>query len=144
MSGLYGKFRHTLDGKGRVFLPAKMRSVLGEEFYITRKIMKKALVIYPPDGWQKLSDKLNSKPDSEAGTVKEFIYSGSACISPDSQGRILIPADLLEYAGIERDIVFVGVDDYILIYAYDTWVIEDQKQQQNQADLFRQLQALGI
>ena len=82
MHGFYGTFMHTLDPKNRVFVPAKLRNDLGESFYITRKLTKKALAVYPAAEWEKLEAKLNALPDSDVGDIKLFLFSHSITAVP--------------------------------------------------------------
>ena len=115
MHGFYGTFMHSLDPKNRVFVPAKLRTELGESFYITRKLTKQALAVYPAAEWEKLEKRLNELPDSEVGDIKIFLFSHSVAAVPDSQGRVLLPPDLTEYAGITKELAIVGVGDHLLI-----------------------------
>ena len=72
MKTFVGEYRHTLDAKNRVFIPAKHRELLGDSFYITRKT-EQCLAISSEAEWDKLSDKLNSLPDSIVGMAKQFL-----------------------------------------------------------------------
>ena len=146
MQGFYGTFMHTLDPKNRVFMPAKLRNELGESFYVTRKLTKRALAVYPQSEWDKLNNKLNELPDSEVGDIKIFLFSHSVVAVPDSQGRVLLPPDLTEYAGIERDLAIVGIGDHVLIYAADAWREEEAKQaEKNNMEAMRQkIREIGL
>ena len=95
---VYGEYRHVIDAKNRLFIPAKLREELGESFYITKKVMEKCLAIYSEEEWQRFSEKLNTLPDSKAGKIKKFIFSKTAQVTPDAHGRILVPANLIAYA----------------------------------------------
>ena len=97
---LMGKFTHNLDAKNRLFIPAKHRDQLGETFVITRNI-DKCLSVFSMEEWEKYTDKLEQLPSTQAREIARFIYSNAADVQPDSQGRVLIPAELLAYAGIE-------------------------------------------
>lgn len=144
MNGFYGTFYHTLDPKNRFFVPAKLRSNLGESFFITRKLTKPALVVYPLAEWEKLREKLNAYPDSEIEDIKQFIFSHSVCATPDSQGRILLPNDLTDYAGIDKEIAIVGVSEYVLIYAAETLAAEEKHQTENLEKMRSKFAALGL
>jgi len=144
MHGFYGTFLHSLDPKNRVFIPAKLRNDLGESFYITRKLTKKALAVYPAAEWEKLEKRLNELPDSEVGDIKLFLFSHSVCAVPDSQGRVLLPPDLTEYAGIERELAIVGVGDHILIYAAAAWQREEAEQAANLEDMRKKMREIGL
>ena len=118
---LLGEYRHVVDAKNRLFIPAKFREELGETFYITRKIMEKCLAIYSEAEWQKFSLRLNELPESKVGKIKQFVFSKTAQLTPDSHGRILIPANLLAYASIEKNAVVAGIGDHVQIWNEDAW-----------------------
>ncbi len=138
---LLGEFRHSLDAKNRLFIPAKFREELGEEFYVTRKT-ETCLAVYPKEKWQALSDKLNSFPDSQVAQIKRFIFSKSAALSPDANGRIVLPIDLLKHAQIEKHAVINGVCDHAEIWSealYDKQAAEVDMVAMNEL-----LQKLGL
>lgn len=118
---LLGEYRHVVDAKNRLFIPAKFREELGESFYITRKIMEKCLAIYSETEWQKFSEKLNTLPDSKVGKIKQFIYSKTAQVTTDTHGRILLPANLISYAEIEKNVVIAGIGDHVQIWDEAAW-----------------------
>ncbi len=120
MKTYVGEYRHTLDAKNRVFIPAKHRELLGDSFYITRKT-EQCLAIYSEAEWDKLSDKLNALPDSVVGIAKQFLFSKTISASSDSQGRVVIPTELLQYAGIEKNVVIIGVGDHVQIWSEPIW-----------------------
>ena len=95
---LFGGYQHNIDKKGRVFIPAKLREELGEEFYICRSIFgKRCLCVYSQEEWDKLVQQISTLPNTKSNDVKRFLYDGTFTVSFDSQGRILIPASLREY-----------------------------------------------
>ena len=120
-----GQFQHALDAKSRLFIPAKYRAELGPSFYVTRKT-ETCLAIYPEESWIKLTDKLNGLPDSVVGPIKQFLYSKTTLATPDSQGRIVLSPELLEYAHIEKNIVIIGVGDHLQIWSEPLWKEKDQ------------------
>lgn len=117
---LMGKFTHNLDAKNRLFIPAKHRDQLGETFVITRNI-DKCLSVFSMDEWEKYTDKLEQLPSTQAREIARFIYSNAADVQPDGQGRVLIPADLLAYAGIQKSAVIVGCGRHAEIWAEEIW-----------------------
>ena len=118
---LLNEHRHVVDAKNRLFIPAKYREELGETFYITRKIVDKCLAIYSEAEWQKFSEKINTLPDSQVGNIKRFIFSKTAQVTPDSHGRIIVPANLLSYAEIDKNVVIAGVGDHVQIWNESAW-----------------------
>ena len=117
---LMGKFTHNLDAKNRLFIPAKHRDQLGETFVITRNI-DKCLSVFSMDEWEKYTDKLEQLPSTQAREIARCIYSNAADVQPDGQGRVLIPADLLAYAGIQKSAVIVGCGRHAEIWAEEIW-----------------------
>jgi len=117
---LMGKFTHNLDAKNRLFIPAKYREQLGETFVITRNV-DKCLSVFSMEEWEKYTEKLESLPSTQAREIARFIYSNATDVRPDSQGRVLLPAELLEYAGIQRSAVISGCGRRAEIWSEEIW-----------------------
>ena len=114
-----GSFDHSLDGKGRVIIPASFREALGEDFTITINPDKTAVAIYPKEMWDKQLERLSriDPMDKLGARYERYLMSVSfSGNSMDAQGRVLIPAKLRAKIGLARDIVFVGVNRYIEIW----------------------------
>ncbi len=112
MAGLIGEFHHTIDAKGRMSVPSKFRTLLGERFVIAKGI-DTCLTIYSSEEWNTFSEKLAQLPnfDDEAREIKRFFGAGSAEVEVDEHGRILVPSHLKEYAGLVKDVTIVGTTD---------------------------------
>ena len=136
-----GEFHHTLDAKNRIFIPAKYRTALGDSFYITRK-MERCLAIYSEAEWAKMTDKLNTLPDSVVGAIKQFLYSKTVSVTPDGQGRIVLPPELMQYAAIEKNAVIIGVGDHLQIWSDALW--SEKENTMDTAALMEQLRQLGL
>lgn len=117
---LYGENLHSIDAKGRVNFPAKLRERLGARFFIT-KGLKNALFVYSEEEWQVLEEKLRALPMSKAHTLQLFFFAGAADVVPDKQGRVLIPANLREYAGLDKDVMIVGASNHAEIWDKDRY-----------------------
>ena len=114
-----GSFDHSLDGKGRVIIPASFREGLGEDFTITINPDKTAVAIYPKAMWDKQLERLSmiDPMDKLGARYERYLMSVSfSGNSMDARGRVLIPAKLRAKIGLSRDIVFVGVNRYIEIW----------------------------
>ena len=96
---LIGEYQHSLDTKGRVNFPAKLREDLGESFILSKGLGDECLFVYSEEEWNKLTEKLNSLPLSKARALQRFLFAGATQVQPDKQGRILIPQKLRDYAG---------------------------------------------
>ena len=103
---MVGKFNHTVDPKGRLFVPSKLREELGDSFYVTLGL-DHCLSVYTEAGWQTIVDKYNALPISQARKMR-FLFANAAKCEPDKQGRFLIPTTLRDYAGLKQDVTFIG------------------------------------
>jgi len=117
-----GEFKHTVDNKGRLTIPAKFRSELAAGVVVTRGI-DKCLFLFPMAEWEKLSQQVSQLPitQQEAREFRRLIFSGASDIVPDKQGRILIPSYLREYANLDSEVVIVGNNTYIEIWNAEAW-----------------------
>ena len=121
-----GSHTHSLDAKNRVFVPAKFRDELGDEFYITRKF-DTYLSIYTADDWAAYVEKIEKLPESVAGEIQDFIIGAAQKCNPDSNGRIIIDDKLLKHAGIQKNIVFVGAGRQIRVWSEELWNERESK-----------------
>lgn len=117
---LTGQYAHSLDAKGRVNFPVRLREELGERFIITRGL-DNCLFVYSMEEWQQLADKLSGLPISKSAKLKRFFFSSAAEVEPDKQGRILLPGHLREYAGLVRDVTIAGVSNRAEIWDTARW-----------------------
>lgn len=120
-----GSYKHSLDAKNRVFIPSKFREELGDEFYITRKF-DTYLSIYTAEEWQAYVEKIEKLPESEAVEIQDFLLGAAQKCVPDSSGRIILDDQLAAHAGINKNIVFVGVGKQIRIWAEEVWAEREQ------------------
>ncbi|MDK2887692.1 MraZ protein [Desulfofundulus australicus DSM 11792] len=122
-SGMFlGEYRHTIDAKGRLIIPARFREGLGEKFVLT-KGLDGCLFAYPPQEWAEMENKMRSLPltRADARAFVRFFFAGACECEIDKQGRILIPGNLREYAGIEKDVVIIGVSVRVEIWSAERW-----------------------
>lgn len=117
-----GEYQHSLDSKNRMIVPSKFREGLGEKFVLT-KGLDGCLYAYPMNEWMMLENKLKQLPltSKDARAFVRFFFSGANEIDIDKQGRALIPQNLLEYAGIDKDIVSIGVSTRLEIWSKKNW-----------------------
>ncbi len=114
-----GTYEHNLDAKGRLFIPAKLREELGEVFYLAFGV-DTCLAIYPQSTWDKFTEKFASLPMSQSKVMRPLFANATKC-EPDSQGRIVVPAKLRNYADIQKETVIVGVHDRAEIWSAAAW-----------------------
>ena len=117
-----GEYSHSLDSKNRIIVPAKLRDELGNRFFIT-KGLDGCLYAYPENEWKILEEKLKKLPltNKDARAFVRFFFSGACEVEMDKQGRGLIPLNLKEYAGIEKDIVSIGALTRVEIWSKEKW-----------------------
>ncbi len=107
---MIGKFPAKLDDKNRLFVPAKLRVELGGDFFVTLGVNcgHRCLTVYTAADWQTLSDNYNQLPISQRGAATSLIFINATECEPDKQFRFTLTQNLLDYAGISRDVVIVG------------------------------------
>lgn len=118
----YGEYQHTIDPKGRVIVPSRFRENLGEKFILT-KGLDGCLFAYSPEEWTSLETKLRALPftDKDVRAFIRFFFAGATECEVDKQGRILVPANLREYAKLDKDIVIIGVSTRVEIWDKEIW-----------------------
>ena len=121
-----GSYSHSMDAKKRVFVPAKFREELGNEFYITRKF-DPYLSIYTADDWAEYVETISSLPESEAAELQEYLLGAAQKCVPDSNGRIILDEKLMRHASIEKNLVFVGAGKQIKIWSEEIWNERESK-----------------
>ena len=117
---LIGEYQHSLDAKGRLNFPAVLRKTLGEHFYITRGL-DGCLAVYSEEGWQRLEERFRGLINKEGRALQRYFFSGAAELGPDKQGRVLIPQNLRDFAGLVKDIIIIGASDRAEIWDKQKW-----------------------
>lgn len=119
---LMGEYKHNIDSKGRLIVPAKFRDNLGDSFIVTRGL-DGCLFGYPLQAWQELEEKLKKLPlaKKEARQFTRFFYSGAVECTLDKQGRINLPQTLMEHAGLLKTCYIIGVSERIEIWSQERW-----------------------
>ena len=107
---MIGKYSAKLDEKNRLFVPSKLRSELGENFFVTLgvKCGHRCLTVYTAEEWQTLSANYNALSISQRSGATSLIFMNAAECSPDKQFRFALTPFLLQYAGIDREVMIVG------------------------------------
>lgn len=119
---LMGEYKHNIDSKGRLIVPAKFRDNLGDSFIVTRGL-DDCLFGYPLQAWQELEEKLKKLPlaKKEARQFTRFFYSGAVECTLDKQGRINLPQTLMEHAALLKTCYIIGVSERIEIWSQERW-----------------------
>lgn len=140
-----GEYKHNMDKKGRVIIPASFRDDLGEDFVMTRGL-DNCLFVYPKKEWKKLEDKLTSLPITKKSsrTFIRFFFSGATECSFDKQGRISIPKNLREYADLDKETVIIGLANRIELWANEKWDGYLAEAEDSYEEIAEQMEELGI
>lgn len=141
----YGEYQHSVDPKGRVIVPSRFRDGLGEKFIIT-KGLDNCLFVYSLDEWSNLEGKLKTLPLSskDARAFIRFFFSGAAECEVDKQGRILVPSNLREYAGLEKEIYIIGVSTRVEIWDKSKWEAYSSDDNLSADKIAEKMEQLGI
>ena len=121
-SMLIGEFEHSLDAKGRLIMPAKLREAIGDKFVVT-KGLDGCLFAFSIEAWSNFEEKLKSLPLSNRNSREftRFFLSGATECEIDKQGRFLIPTNLRETASLQKEVVIIGVGTRIEIWDKEKW-----------------------
>ena len=140
-----GEYQHSLDAKGRLIIPAKFREELGAGAVLTSGL-DNCLFLFPRTEWEILEGKLKTLPLTKAGARQfvRFLFSGATECELDKQGRINLPANLRDYAGIDKDAVVIGVSSRIEIWSRENWEGYVQVAEESFADIAENIVDLGI
>lgn len=116
-----GTFEHSLDGKGRVVLPAAFRNQLAERGFVSQ--FQRCLGVWTEQGFEDMAHRLTEKVREGLAphdAVRAFAADATE-VAPDAQGRIFLPQRLREYATLDHDVVIIGALDRIEIWDTDRW-----------------------
>ena len=141
---LIGEYAHTIDTKGRVIVPAKFRTELGERFVLT-KGFDGCLYGYSLEEWKNIEEKIKTLPlitGKDARNFTRFFFSSAIECELDSQGRILVSQSLRTYAEREKELVIIGVSSRIEIWSKSKW--EAYNESQDSDDIAEKMTMLGI
>lgn len=120
--GLKGEYNHSVDAKGRMIVPSKIREQLGLSFVVT-KGMDGCLYAYPNDEWNLFADKLSKLPktNKQSRTFSRFFLGSATDVEVDNQGRVMLAASLRQFAEITKEVTIVGMGDHAEIWSREKW-----------------------
>lgn len=142
---MIGKYPAKLDDKNRLFVPAKLRAEMGEDFFVTLGVNcgRSCLTIYTSKDWETLVQNYNALPISQRSAATSLIFINATECNPDKQFRFTLTQNLLDYAGIGRDVVIVGRAGQAEIWdaaAFDAF----EKENLTPEKLLASLEAIGL
>lgn len=119
---LIGEYEHSVDVKGRLIMPSKLRDEIGYKFIVT-KGLDGCLFVFPLKEWEIFQEKLRALPvsDKNARNFTRFFFAGAIECEIDKQGRFLITSNLREFAGLDKDVVIVGMNSRLEIWSKEKW-----------------------
>lgn len=140
-----GEYEHNVDAKGRVIMPAKLREDIGDKFIIT-KGLDGCLFAYSQVEWGNFEEKLKALPlaQKNARNFVRFFLSGAVECEIDKQGRFLIPANLREYASLDKEIVIIGVGTRLEIWNKELWTNYSKDESISADEIAENMTILGI
>lgn len=141
---LLGEYFHNIDAKGRIILPSKFRSELGERFIVT-KGFDGCLYGYSVGEWQNIEDKIKTLPQVTGKDVRNFtrfFFSNAIECEIDSQGRILISSSLREFAELTKEVAIIGVSSRIEFWSKAKW--QEYNNNQDADDIAEKMAYLGV
>lgn len=137
-----GEYEHSVDTKNRIFVPVRFREELGETFMVARDIRKPILKVCSLEEWEKYLAPIKNQERKIAEEALRYLHRNASQVSPDSQGRILLPTALLDYAEIKKEAVFVGCSDYCEIWSAEKY--EAEISAEDPEDIREKLERLGL
>lgn len=142
---LTGEFNHSIDAKGRLIIPSKFREILGDDFVIT-KGLDGCLFLYPANEWKIFEEKLRTLPltNKNARTFTRFFLGSAVDGGLDKQGRVLISSALRAFAGLDKEVVLVGVLDRVEIWDKEKWDENNTEVEDNMDDIAAHMEDLGL
>ena len=139
---LSGEFRHTLDPKNRLFIPAKHREELGESFMVARSIRESCLQVYSLEEWERYIEPIKKMDRKDSEKILRTLHRNAAQVTPDSQGRIVLPAALIQHAQIVKGAVVVGCGSYGEIWAEE--IYDRTMEEEDLEDVKNVLESFGL
>ncbi len=140
-----GEYEHIIDDKGRLAIPARFREEVQEGLILTRGF-DPCLQGFPRPAWQALAQRISqaSLGNQEARNLRRLLFSGAAEVELDRQGRILIPHNLREYAGLTEQVIVAGLDTYFELWSHTRWLSVLDTLDNQASSIAEQLTNLGV
>ena len=139
---LGGEYKHSLDTKNRIFIPAKLREELGATFVVAKGLREPCLKVYSQAEWESYIAPLRQQNRKLSEKILRFLHASLVQVTPDSQGRIVLPQELVSYANMDRNVTIVGCCDYAEIWAENAY--ESLKSTVDRDELIAELEELGF
>ena len=139
---MLGSFQHSIDAKNRIFIPAKFRENLGESFVIFKSLRDKCIRVVSDTEWENYIAPIQKLPRELGENVMQALTDDAASVTPDSQGRIVIPQVLLDKVEIIKNATVAGRGTYLEIWAENIYA--EKQAARDFASMLEQLSAYGL
>lgn len=134
-----GMTNHSIDSKGRIVLPAKFREELGETFYVLRCLDTPGIQVMSAEDYKSINEQISALPMHKARLLQYTFAATASEVTPNAQGRIMIPQPLRDYAGIEDEAIVIGMYDHLEIWNREKY---EEYRASNSGDFSEALEAL--
>jgi MraZ protein len=145
---LIGKYKHAVDNRNRIFIPAKFRTDIGEKCVVSKDIIYSCLNIYPIKQWEEFTKKIETLPTVLMRDLRAMIYPNSDEVDTDSQGRIILNQQLCEDIGIlnAKEVIITGVHTHAQIWNTAEWenFSSNIKNKENKESIITELLKIGF
>lgn len=140
-----GQYNHSIDAKGRIIVPARLREELGDNFVVTQGF-DGCLFVYSQEGWKDFEEKFRSLPlgNKDVRQLTRFFLSGASACEVDKQGRFILPTYLKNFAGLDKDIMLIGAGTRVEIWDKAKWDECNQSFNDNMDEVAERMQNLGF
>ena len=140
-----GEYQHSMDAKGRMFVPSKFRDDLGDTFIVTLGL-DNCLFVFPQEEFERLKARLDaiSITNKDARTFARFFFARDSECEMDKQGRAMIPNNLREYAGLTKDVTVVGVSNRVELWNTENWENTHSFENFSPDELSEKMELLGL
>ena len=142
---LSGEFKHSIDPKNRLFIPAKHREELNaecESFVVTKSIRENCLKVYSMSEWEAYISPITKMERKDSERILRALHRDAAQVTPDTQGRIVLPPSLVQHAGITKGAVVVGCGTYAEIWSEELY--DRALEEENLEDVKAVLESFGL
>ena len=137
---LFGEARHSMDAKNRLFIPATQRESLGAPFMAVRSIRGNCIKLFSMEQWEEYIKPLRALPRKVSEETFRYLYRSAAQLTPDAQGRVIVPANLCTLAELQKNVVVVGVGNHAEIWSEENWnAFSEQFSDEAAAEMFSAL-----
>ena len=137
-----GEYRHNLDAKNRLFIPAKFREELGESFVVTKLMRGECLRVCSVAEWDKYIEPIRNMQRKDSEKIFRALTKEAIQVSPDAQGRVVLSAALVEKAGLTKNAVIIGCNDYVEIWSEEAY--QRMIEEEDESEMLAILESMGL